>query len=1625
MNYLSLRRSNSISSANEAGVNPSLRSIYSNTNSGQRALVFTVQVPERGPLGLDLRARNVTSAQGQTGAIVKGFRPVKGGKRGFIELTGRVKEKDILMQMHTSKVDDMLFDAIVELAGSLQSDLSAWPLRLEFRREPEEVEVKPKTQSFTRFLRSTSMSLAGFSTPAPAPSNAAVPASAPIVAAQDGTFQDKLNYFRGFFKDRLPTSTDAKRAKLAIPPLPSEDLVNEMYRDLLVKRNVPDDVLDELVRIEQLDQKWQIVWSAKQNENNDNHVYIADAIKLAEALVELNWDNRGLQVLETLQRKIAAGTPEWTDQFIVSYGLDYLAMKMPEPSPYSIEHFYKNFDRASRFCEVMLKILLSLSHFASGIDAITQTLGLVDRLALCFHTDNADVKRTTLQVLGIICYNSAEGHAAVVHSFGNYQEVKGERVRFTCLRDALRSTRYNLLFKEDVLSFINILVNKGLRVESRVAIRQDFMTLGIGEYFEEIRTKSNNMYKQAAKVKKKNAKTKPAKSPSQPTPKSSTSTAPSLPVPPLALTRSNSTISDYTTPHHDAHGTAQVNTIKEGSASAPDVHPVEPLIVLPDIPKPTGNAKTSFDVPEPLLVFDAAPVAQASSGAACPNKSPLVDGAFLSSFPRPSLPPLDVIHDEDDDDMHDEDVCSVDDDDESPIQLQIREQLDNVEKQIEVFELFMADDRKDTLYGSTDLSSMESVMRSLMERVNVDEFLRDCLLSILQQLLFIPSETVLGKEMWAMAERVTKDIALLSPVEEVRQYELSFQDRKKLMQARDKFSAFLAEHEPADLHVMHIGHPIALMENRINNSDDLLSDTDMDTDSTSEEDNQSELEDDEISQRLDAFRKLRKMGMPVEQLQLKMQLENLDIAWLDKYKLKKSTKQAQVMVKDHDDYQKYCKLLSMGMPLAHVQMKVGAENPALDGNLLATPEKMIPLDGAEEEMEAAAPAGVRADECPALAKFFKLKKMGMPPPQIQMKMQAEGFNGDLLLAPETLVDDDGQKVVMLAPVDEAAPPGIRADASPALTKFFKLKKMGMPQPQIELKMQAEGFDSDLLSAPETIVDEDGKKVVLPAPVPAGIRADACPSLVKFYKLQKMGMPPPQIQLKMEAEGFDPSLLLAPETLVDDDGKKFIAPSAGVRADACAALAKFFKLKKMGMPAAQIQLKMQSEGFDPALIDAPDTIVNDDGKVPKAPSDMVAAKDHPTYAKYFKLMKMGMPMVQIQLKVSSEGLDPAILDTPDALLPEDLSNQADASKKDAAPKMVRVADHPSYAKYFKLQKMGMPPPQIQLKMKAEGLDSDLLDSPDKEIPEVAEPAGPVLVKDHPEYSKYLKLQKMGMPPPQLELKMNAEGLDFALLATPDAEVPGKATPVTKDETKPSIGGAVNALKFVAKMKAKPKLRNLYWEPVHAVVKETSLWANLDITSEGENTESKHLHDLVTLFASAPPPTKEKSAKKPTMKKKAATRVGLIEVKRANNIGIMLARFRLPYAEIKRAILEIDRDILSSEKVAALIQFAPEGDELDTVKAYTGDPKLLGDAEQYFAEIAGIPRFQTRLQSLLATMQFDSNVDEQRRLITSVVSTCKDLKNNEAIPQILKIVLQLGNALNEGTTRGAFGAARDRS
>ena len=46
--------------------------------------------------------------------------------------------------------------------------------------------------------------------------------------------------------------------------------------------------------------------------------------------------------------------------------------------------------------------------------------------------------------------------------------------------------------------------------------------------------------------------------------------------------------------------------------------------------------------------------------------------------------------------------------------------------------------------------------------------------------------------------------------------------------------------------------------------------------------------------------------------------------------------------------------------------------------------------------------------------------------------------------------------------------------------------------------------------------------------------------------------------------------------------------------------------------------------------------------------------------------------------------------------------------------IPVREHPSYAPFFRLQRLGVPEPQIQLKMQAEGVDPELLQDPEKLI-----------------------------------------------------------------------------------------------------------------------------------------------------------------------------------------------------------------------------------------------------------------------------------------------------------------------
>jgi len=51
-----------------------------------------------------------------------------------------------------------------------------------------------------------------------------------------------------------------------------------------------------------------------------------------------------------------------------------------------------------------------------------------------------------------------------------------------------------------------------------------------------------------------------------------------------------------------------------------------------------------------------------------------------------------------------------------------------------------------------------------------------------------------------------------------------------------------------------------------------------------------------------------------------------------------------------------------------------------------------------------------------------------------------------------------------------------------------------------------------------------------------------------------------------------------------------------------------------------------------------------------PSSVITVKDDPRYAPWFKKLKYGAPEMQIKMQMASQGLDPNLLDTPDAPMP---------------------------------------------------------------------------------------------------------------------------------------------------------------------------------------------------------------------------------------------------------------------------------------------------------------------------------------------------------------------------------------
>ncbi|KAJ0050081.1 hypothetical protein NL108_011792 [Boleophthalmus pectinirostris] len=158
----------------------------------------------------------------------------------------------------------------------------------------------------------------------------------------------------------------------------------------------------------------------------------------------------------------------------------------------------------------------------------------------------------------------------------------------------------------------------------------------------------------------------------------------------------------------------------------------------------------------------------------------------------------------------------------------------------------------------------------------------------------------------------------------------------------------------------------------------------------------------------------------------------------------------------------------------------------------------------------------------------------------------------------------------------------------------------------------------------------------------------------------------------------------------------------------------------------------------------------------------------------------------------------------------------------------------------------------------------------------------------------------------------------------------------------------------------------------------------------------------------------------MQKKKVKELKILDGKSAQNLSIFLGSFRLPYEEIKNAILEVNEKILTESMVQNLIKQLPGPEQLSVLGEMKDEYDDLAESEQFGVVISSVKKLMPRLQAILFKLQFEEQLNNIKPDVVSVTAACEELSKSESFSKLLQIILLVGNYMNAGSRNGkAFG------
>ena len=167
--------------------------------------------------------------------------------------------------------------------------------------------------------------------------------------------------------------------------------------------------------------------------------------------------------------------------------------------------------------------------------------------------------------------------------------------------------------------------------------------------------------------------------------------------------------------------------------------------------------------------------------------------------------------------------------------------------------------------------------------------------------------------------------------------------------------------------------------------------------------------------------------------------------------------------------------------------------------------------------------------------------------------------------------------------------------------------------------------------------------------------------------------------------------------------------------------------------------------------------------------------------------------------------------------------------------------------------------------------------------------------------------------------------------------------------------------------------------------------------------------------------ERKDEKKEEKKLKKERKQVLDLKRANHIGLMLAMLKgKTFKQIRKGIIDLDESIFTEDVLRAFAKLTPQKTDIEMLKPFMNlsdeEKTGLGDADQFFLEIMDLPRLENRVRAFLFKKTFATQMAELDEMVKDATAAIKQVTSNFRLAKLLEIILNIGNFLNYNTYAG---------